>query len=217
MATSACPVSAGTTLVSLRPSYRPALAQRGRQGRHTCQHALGAPNSSYFGLLLLRGVDDGGATDLRNFSALAVKRPAADLIPDDVLYEQDPPVEAQGEFIKELDVLQHIVIRIAAKSIRGGEHRLQPLQMSTQYFTRLPRLLFFLCFYLVTFERGTVVSTAQGRTWKLKDNSSQMYKWQSGVSKDSCGLKAVLITHDVRLPYTGLSTLLNAGPLGTSY
>lgn len=74
---------------------------------------------AYLSLLLLGGIDDGGAADLGDLTALAVKGPAADLIPDDVLDEQDPPVEAQGQLVKQLDVLQHVVIRVAAGNIFG--------------------------------------------------------------------------------------------------
>lgn len=64
----------------------------------------------HLGLLLLRGVDDGGATHLRDFAALPVERPAADLVPQHVLEEEQPPVEAQGQLVKQLDVLKEVVI-----------------------------------------------------------------------------------------------------------
>lgn len=69
----------------------------------------------YLGLFLLSGVDDGGTTDLSNLSALTIKGPAADFVPNDVLYEEDPSVKAQRELIKEFNVFQHVVVRIAAR------------------------------------------------------------------------------------------------------
>lgn len=65
------------------------------------------------GLLLLCGINDGGAADLSNLASLAVERPAADLVPDDVLDEQHAAVEAQGELVEQLNVFQHVVIRVA--------------------------------------------------------------------------------------------------------
>lgn len=78
-------------------------------------HSEACVRSPYLGLFLLSGVDNGGATDFGNLAALAVKGPAADLVPDDILYEEDPSVEAQRQLIKQFDVFQHIVVRIAAK------------------------------------------------------------------------------------------------------
>lgn len=60
----------------------------------------------HLGLLLLRGIDNGGAAHLGDLSALPVERPAADLIPQDILEEEQPPMEAQGQFVKQLDVLK---------------------------------------------------------------------------------------------------------------
>lgn len=51
---------------------------------------------SDLGLLLLRSIDNGGAAHLSDFSALPVERPAANLVPQDVLEEEQPPMEAQG-------------------------------------------------------------------------------------------------------------------------
>lgn len=70
----------------------------------------------YLGLLLLGSVDDGGAAHLRDLPALTVKRPAADLISDHVFNEEHTPIKAQRELIKQLDVLQHVVIRVTEHS-----------------------------------------------------------------------------------------------------
>lgn len=64
----------------------------------------------HLGLLLLRGIDNGGATHLRDFAALPVERPAADFVAQHVLEEEQPPVEAQGQLVKQLDVLEEVVI-----------------------------------------------------------------------------------------------------------
>ena len=66
----------------------------------------GPKTPSDLGLLLLRGIDNGGAAHLGDFAALPVERPAADLIPQNILEEKQPPVEAQGQFVKQLDVLK---------------------------------------------------------------------------------------------------------------
>lgn len=51
---------------------------------------------SDLGLLLLRGIDYGGAAHFGDFSALPIERPAANLISQDILEEEQPPMEAQG-------------------------------------------------------------------------------------------------------------------------
>lgn len=78
-------------------------------------HAEPSAQSPYLGLFLLSGIDDGGTTDFSNLSALTVKGPAADFVPDDILYEQDPSVKAQRELIKQFNVFQHVVVRVAAR------------------------------------------------------------------------------------------------------
>lgn len=90
---------------------------KGKLDEHGFQPSHLAPPSAgpYLCLLLLSGVDDGGAADLGDLAALAVEGPAADFVPNDVLYEQDPSVKAQRQLIKQFDVFQHIVVRIAAK------------------------------------------------------------------------------------------------------
>lgn len=60
----------------------------------------------HLGLLLLRSIDNGGTAHLGDFAALPVERPAADLVPQDILEEEQPPVEAQGQLVEQLDVLK---------------------------------------------------------------------------------------------------------------
>ena len=79
-------------------------------------------SGSHHGLFLLRGVDDGGAAHLGDLAALPVERPAADLVSDHVLDEEHTAVEAKGELVKQLNVLQHVVIRVARR--RNGTHLL---------------------------------------------------------------------------------------------
>lgn len=69
-----------------------------------------ALNPSDLDLLLLHGIDNGGAAHLSDFATLPVERPAADLIPQDILEEEQSPVEPQGQFVKQLDVLKKVVI-----------------------------------------------------------------------------------------------------------
>lgn len=70
----------------------------------------------HLGLLLLRGVHDGGAADLGQLAALAVERPAANLISDHVFDEEDTAVEAEGQPVEQLDVLQQVVVRVTEES-----------------------------------------------------------------------------------------------------
>jgi hypothetical protein len=64
---------------------------------------LSSPGS-YLGLLLLGSIDYGSTTDFSNLAALTIKRPAADFVPNDILYEQDPSIEAQRQLIKQFNV-----------------------------------------------------------------------------------------------------------------
>lgn len=70
----------------------------------------------HLGLLLLRGVDDGGAADLRQLATLTVKRPAADLISDHVFDKEDAAVEAERQPIEQLNVLQQVVVRVTVET-----------------------------------------------------------------------------------------------------
>lgn len=49
---------------------------------------------AYFGLLLLCGVDDGGAADLGNLTTFTVEGPTADLIPQHVFHKQHAAIKA---------------------------------------------------------------------------------------------------------------------------
>lgn len=64
----------------------------------------------HLGLLLLGGVDDGGAADLGQLATLPVEGPAADLVPDHVFDEEDAAVEAERQPVEQLDVLQQVVV-----------------------------------------------------------------------------------------------------------
>jgi len=83
----------------------------------------GSTTRPHLGLLLLRGVDDGGAADLGQLAALAVEGPAADLVSDHVLDEEDAAVEAEGQPVEQLDVLQQVVVGVAVETRRRtGSH-----------------------------------------------------------------------------------------------
>lgn len=65
---------------------------------------------AYFGLLLLSGINDGGTADLCNLASLSIKGPAADFISQHVFNEEHSTIKAQPQFIKQLNVLQQVVI-----------------------------------------------------------------------------------------------------------
>ena len=62
------------------------------------------------GLFFLCGVDYGCAADLRQFASLSVERPAADLVADHVLDEENTAIVAQRQLVKQLNVLQQVVV-----------------------------------------------------------------------------------------------------------
>ena len=65
-------------------------------------------------MFLVRAVNYGGAAHLWDLLSVSIEGPAADLLaPDDVLHEQDATVESQRQLVKQLDVLQQVVVRIA--------------------------------------------------------------------------------------------------------
>lgn len=66
----------------------------------------------YFGLFLLSGINDGGTANLSDLASLSVKGPAADFVSEHVFNEKHSPVKAQPQFIKQLNVLQQVVIRV---------------------------------------------------------------------------------------------------------
>lgn len=71
---------------------------------------------SHLGLLLLCGINDRGAADLSQLAALTVKGPTADLVPDHIFDEEDAAVEAERQSVKQLNVLQQVVVRVTAKT-----------------------------------------------------------------------------------------------------
>lgn len=64
-------------------------------------------------LLLLSGVDYRRAAHLCNLPALAVKGPATNLITNHILDEKHSAIEPQRQLVKQLNVLQHVIIRVA--------------------------------------------------------------------------------------------------------
>lgn len=74
-------------------------------------------SDKYLSLLFFCGIHNGSAAHFCNLPTLAVKRPTADLISNHVFDEQDSAVEPQRELVKQLDVFQHVVIRIAVHRI----------------------------------------------------------------------------------------------------
>jgi len=61
---------------------------------------------TYLGLLLLCGIHNGGAAHFCQLTTLAIERPAADLVTDDVLDEEHATIEAQGQLVKQFNVFQ---------------------------------------------------------------------------------------------------------------
>lgn len=70
---------------------------------------------AYFGLLLLCGVDDGSAAYFSDLASFSVERPTADLIPEHVFDKQDAAIKSQHEFVKQFDVLQQVIVRVAER------------------------------------------------------------------------------------------------------
>ena len=68
--------------------------------------------NNYLCIFPIGGVDNGRAADLCNPLTMAVEAPAADLVGSDhVLDEEDPVGEAETQFVKELNVLEDVVVR----------------------------------------------------------------------------------------------------------
>lgn len=72
----------------------------------------------YLCLLLFCGINNRCTAHFSNLTPLAVKGPATDLIADHIFDEQHPAVEPQRELVKELNVFQHVVIRIAVGNLK---------------------------------------------------------------------------------------------------
>lgn len=64
----------------------------------------------HLGLLLLCGIDDGGAADLSQLATLTIKGPAADFVSYHVFDEEDAAVEAKRQPVEQLYVLQQVVV-----------------------------------------------------------------------------------------------------------
>ena len=74
-------------------------------------------------MLAIGGVDDGFAANLSHLSPVAVECPATDLPPaDNVLHELDAAAETHRQLVKELYVLQEVVIRVATGGRKRGKH-----------------------------------------------------------------------------------------------
>lgn len=71
----------------------------------------------HLGLLLLCGVDNGGAADLGQLATLTVKGPAADLISNHIFNEEDTAVKAERQPVEQLDVLQKVVVRVTGVGV----------------------------------------------------------------------------------------------------
>lgn len=70
---------------------------------------------TYFGLLLLCGIDDGRAAHFSDLAAFSVERPAADLIPKHIFDKQDAAIKPEHQFVKEFNILQQVIIRVAGQ------------------------------------------------------------------------------------------------------
>lgn len=65
---------------------------------------------AYFGLFLLSGINDGGTANLSDLASVSIEGPAADFISEHVFNEKHSTIKAQPQFIKQLNVLQQVVI-----------------------------------------------------------------------------------------------------------
>lgn len=78
---------------------------------------------TYFGLLLLCGIDNRSAAHLCNFAAFPVEGPAADFIPEHVFDKEDTTIKSQHQLVKQFDVLQQVVVRVAGHQKRKKEKK----------------------------------------------------------------------------------------------
>lgn len=76
---------------------------------------------TYLGLLLLCGIDNRSAAHFCNFAAFPVEGPAADFIPEHVFDKEDTTIEPQHQLVKQFDVLQQVVVRVAGHHVRKKE------------------------------------------------------------------------------------------------
>lgn len=72
----------------------------------------------YLCLLLFCGINNRCAAHFSNLAALAIEGPTTDLITNYVFDEEHPAIESQGQLVKELNVFQHVVVRIAVRNRR---------------------------------------------------------------------------------------------------
>lgn len=73
---------------------------------------------AYFGLFLFSGIDYRGTANLGDLAPVSVKGPAADFISENVFNEEHSTVEAQAQFIKQLNVLQQVVVGVTGEVTR---------------------------------------------------------------------------------------------------
>ncbi len=88
-------------------------------------HCSKPPESStthpYLRLLLFCGVNNGGAADLSKLATLTIKRPTADLVSDHIFDEEDAAIKPQHKFVKQFNVLQQVIIRVAGHGERQSK------------------------------------------------------------------------------------------------
>lgn len=75
---------------------------------------------THFGLLLLCGVNNGRAAHFSDLAAFTIERPTADFISKHIFDKQDAAVKSQDKFVKQFNVLQQVVVRVAG---HGGRQR----------------------------------------------------------------------------------------------
>lgn len=74
--------------------------------------------TTYFGLLLLGGIHNRSTAHFCYFAAFPIKRPAADFIPQHVFDKEDTAIKPKHQLVKQFDVLQQVVIRVAGHKKR---------------------------------------------------------------------------------------------------
>lgn len=75
-------------------------------------------SDAYFGLFFLCRIDNGSAAHFCNLAAFTIERPTADLISKHVFDKQDAAIKSKHEFVKQLNVLQQVIIRVAGRETR---------------------------------------------------------------------------------------------------
>lgn len=87
---------------------------------------------AYFGLFLLSGINYGGTAHLRDLASLSIEGPAADFISQHVFNEEHSTIKAQPQFIKQLDVLQQVVIRVTREVMKVCRNVLEIKQATSE-------------------------------------------------------------------------------------